>query len=188
MATYSSSVPPVIRLYQAFFQRLPDESGLAYWTGRLRAGRPLADAATAFAGSGDFARDYGSLTNAQFVDLVYQHVLGRPGDASGRAYWVKQLDDGSTRGKVMASFSESSEFTTDQREAVDIVGVYHALLKVVPSTIVVAYEKTQFQGGGSLGALADRLLGSIAYLHTFGIDPPCCNGPQRSTSPGLHRL
>jgi hypothetical protein len=99
------------RLYTAYFSRLPDLKGLAYWVGKLQTGTPLRTVSSSFAASSEFKRTYGSLNNDAFVDLIYRNVLGRPGDASGRAYWIGQLNaNRQTRGGVMIGFSESNEF------------------------------------------------------------------------------
>lgn len=100
----------VTRLYRAFFLRNPDAEGLAYWSGQVRAGVPLASVAGAFAGSTEFQNRYGSLGNAQFVNLVYTNVLGRSPDGGGAAYWTGLLNAGMDRGSVMVGFSESKEF------------------------------------------------------------------------------
>ena len=98
------------RLYLAYFLRQPDASGLAYWFGVSKAGKRLPWISSAFAGSSEFINRYGALDSGGFVDLIYENVLGRAADASGRAYWVNVLDSGTTRGAVMIGFSESSEF------------------------------------------------------------------------------
>ena len=63
------------------------------------------------ASSSEFIDRYGSLSNSQYVDLVYQNVLGRAPDSSGRKHWVDGLTAGrNSRGGVMIGFSESPEF------------------------------------------------------------------------------
>ena len=101
----------VYRLYRAYFLREPSAAELTYWADRYANGNAtLASISDFFARSNEFKNRYGSLTNAQFVDLVYQNVLGRPADAAGRAHWIAQLDKGQSRGSVMIGFSESGEF------------------------------------------------------------------------------
>lgn len=107
---------PVARLYTAVFNRLPDPSGLEYWIKKRRAGATLNEVAAAMTASGEFTNTYGNLSNGQFVDLVYQNVLKRPPDSSGRSYWVNKLNSGFKRSAMMAQFSESNEFTTKSRQ------------------------------------------------------------------------
>ncbi len=100
----------VVRLYQAYFLRNPDQGGYLFWRRSLLNGIGLADISDFFAQSPEFIGRYGNLTEDQFIDQIYNNVLGRPADAEGRAYWIGQLAAGATRGQVMLSFSESNEF------------------------------------------------------------------------------
>jgi hypothetical protein len=104
----------IARLYAAYFGRDPDTAGFDFWKARIAAGDWTNDnAATFFSQSDEFVAAYGAnLTNEQFIDLVYQNVLGRAGDAEGRAFWLGKLDSGSSRGTVMLQFSDSAEFRT----------------------------------------------------------------------------
>ena len=63
---------------------------------------------------------YGSLSNAQFVTLLYANVLGRAPDQGGLDFWVSSLQGGALRERVVLSFSESAEFI--QKTAQMLVG------------------------------------------------------------------
>lgn len=95
------------RLYFAYFRREPDQPGLDYW---IDTGAPLAEISQLFAESDEFKMRYGTLTDAEFVDLIYLNILGRPGDAAGVAFWKQKLAAGDTRGAIMLGFSDSVEF------------------------------------------------------------------------------
>jgi len=97
-------------LYVAFFNRVPEADGLAYWIGQTAAGRPLADSADAFYGAAllyPAQTGYSaSMGSAAFVDLVYRNVLGRTAgaDAEGLAYWTNALDSGAAgRGSLVTN-------------------------------------------------------------------------------------
>ena len=122
-------VDPVTRLYSAYFLRIPDRGGLVYWIGKHRRGTRLGTISQSFAGSNEFKRRYGSLSNAQFVELIYRNLFGRTPDPSGLAYWTTQLDrNRKDRGAVMAGFSESNEYKRNQATKVDVsVGVIFML-------------------------------------------------------------
>lgn len=101
------------RIYQAAFDRTPDASGLSYWVKSLDEGRGgLEWLAASFIGSGEFQDKYGtpaSVTNEQFVGLLYANVLHRAPDAGGFSHWGGQLDAGVSRATILAHFSESPE-------------------------------------------------------------------------------
>lgn len=131
----TTSEARLVRLYHAYFRRAPDPSGLAYWTRQLAAGRGLVVVAQNFATSSEFQRTYGSLGNDAFVDLVYANVLGRAPDAGGRAFWLTRLDTKVTsRGALMATFSESSENTRTKEPAVMVWRAIRAMRQASPTT------------------------------------------------------
>jgi hypothetical protein len=107
----SGNAGQAYRLYQAAFNRSPDQAGLSYWIGTLDHGASLKDVADAFSKSAEFASLYGSNpTNADLVNSFYQNVLHRPGDAGGYAYWLDILNrHAATPAEVLTSFSESPE-------------------------------------------------------------------------------
>lgn len=121
---------PMVRLYKAYYKRWPDQSGYDYWIRKMQNGASLASVSDYFAQSSEFKRTYGALSNQQFVALVYNNVLGRPGDQAGMDYWLRRLDQKKiSRGGLMAQFSESSEFKRKYGLDCDLVGVTLRMLR-----------------------------------------------------------
>lgn len=131
-----NNVDPVTRLYRAYFLRIPDKGGLEYWIRQRRVnGKKLNAISDNFAASSEFKTKYGSLSNQAYVELVYQNVLGRAGDASGISYWTGKLNNKTaSRGSVMTGFSESSEYKRKQVAEVDVSVLYILNLKRSPTT------------------------------------------------------
>ena len=102
----------ITRLYNAYFGRTPDEAGLNYWLRAMVQGNNLEDVSGFFATSEEFGVRYGSVTDDEFVSLLYRNVLGREADMAGLDYWRNTLNKGVTRGQLMAFFSESPEYVT----------------------------------------------------------------------------
>ncbi|MGZ8320417.1 MAG: DUF4214 domain-containing protein [Telluria sp.] len=99
------------RLYQAAFNRVPDEAGLGFWIGQMDKGLSLQDVAAAFVGAPEFERLVGpDPDNRALVDNFYHNVLHRYPDAGGYAYWLGILDSGAaTPAQLLVAFSESPE-------------------------------------------------------------------------------
>lgn len=99
------------RLYQAAFDRTPDQGGLGYWIGQMGQGQTLASVAQAFVVSPEFRGLYGAAaTDTAIVTALYANVLDRAPDAAGLAYWVGALErDAITTADLLISFSESAE-------------------------------------------------------------------------------
>ncbi len=79
----------MFRLYNAAFKRFPDAEGLEYWISKNSSGenskRVIAES---FLISEEFKSLYGeSVTNQQFVETLYNNILGRLPDQSGLDYW-----------------------------------------------------------------------------------------------------
>jgi Ca2+-binding RTX toxin-like protein len=98
------------RLFDTVFDRLPDENGLVTWRASMAGGATLLDVATAFLASAEGQARYGGLSNAQFVEAVYQAALNRAADAGGLAAYTAGLNAGTiTRAQMLAEVSESAE-------------------------------------------------------------------------------
>jgi hypothetical protein len=147
---WDRDVAPVARLYTAYFGRLPDQAGLAHWVARRRAGQPLDTASSAFARTPEFQARYGSLADGAFVDQLYRNVFGRAPDAAGLAHWTGRLAAGTTRGRVVTSFSESAEGRRLLAPMVLTSMVWTALTGTTPSAAEARPAVDWLAGGGAL--------------------------------------
>lgn len=103
-------------LFKQVFNRNIDPSGRNYWSMKLLTiTRPEMLARTT--GSAEFYRKTGG-TIPQFVDAAYVAALGRPSDPLGRAFWIKQLQNGRHVESVARSLVKSNEYRrTEHRNA-----------------------------------------------------------------------
>ncbi|MBR7801811.1 DUF4214 domain-containing protein, partial [Undibacterium fentianense] len=85
--------------------RAPDYSGLQYWLSEMEHGKTMTDIARAFAGHSRFLSDYASLSNQQFVEVMYKEGLGNQGDSTGIAYWTGKINQGQSRPDMLAEFA-----------------------------------------------------------------------------------
>jgi hypothetical protein len=101
----------VYRLYQAAFDRKPDDGGVGYWLRQKDAGVSLTDIAQGFMQSAEFAKLYGAHpSDEQFVTNLYANVLHRAPDQAGHDYWMALLGQhGDARADMLTAFSESAE-------------------------------------------------------------------------------
>ena len=120
-------------LYRAALDRDLDASGRDYWTGALEDGTSLIHIADALINSPEFVTRFGQLEEVgqtQFVEMLYQNVLGREGDAGGIAYWTAEMAQGASYSQVLLAFSQSQEnvaaFTNDLIGEVGITAVSEA--------------------------------------------------------------
>jgi hypothetical protein len=155
----------LVRLYLAYFKRPPDPDGFAYWKRQLDNGKGLINAAKKFAESSEFTTKYGSVSNANFVELVYQNVLGRSSDAAGKTFWLTRLDNKTkNRGDVMINFSESSENVTKKTNHVQVFRIYRGMMQKFPNkTVYEQYLNPVLNNGKTLADAAKAVRLSAAY-------------------------
>ena len=143
-AAPAADVTRLSELYVAFFNRIPDADGLSYWIGQKVAGQSINQIADSFYNAGvQFSSLTGftaTMSNADFVNVIYRNVLGRKdgADAGGLAYWTGKLADGSaTRGALVSTILDSAH---------------------------------TYKGDATYGYVADLLDNKILVAKTFAID------------------
>jgi len=101
----------VFRLYNAAFARLPDANGLENWiNGNKSGGQTYASSALEFSKSQEFKNRYGSnVSDTQYINTLYNNVLGRTPDPGGLSHYQGLLASGKDRGSLLLDFSESPE-------------------------------------------------------------------------------
>lgn len=185
----------IVRLYSAYFLRAPDRGGFDFWQAEFEAGRwDLPSMSTFFSQSPEFVERYGSLSDAEFIDLIYQNIFGRPADAGGRDFWLGRMqNEGMNRGTVMLNFSESPEYVTQSATSPSPAGDFNwypggtqftcgfgdaeyatkpglpyldvVLVNFGEDPIVVTYEVFQ---GGQWNQVQESTLRSGGILQAFG--------------------
>jgi hypothetical protein len=164
---FQSGVPSVVRLYLGFFKRIPDSAGLKGWVTAVRAGAPLGSVASAFAQSAEFQQTYGALTNAQFVTLVYQNVLGRAPDIAGYNGWLELLQGGMSRGDMMVGFTESTEYQLNTSSNVFVIMMYEGMLRRAAEQAGYDYWVSYVNSGKDALDLTRGFLNSSEYRNRF---------------------
>jgi len=79
----SQSDAEVARLYYGVLDRPPDASGLAFWENAISQGTSPTTIATDLINSPESTTKFGSPSDAQFVNALYEGALGRPADPLG---------------------------------------------------------------------------------------------------------
>ncbi len=109
---YRSADADMLRLYRAFLNRDPDVAGSKYWIDTARLGANPDDMSWGFARSAEFQAKYGELSNEAFLAVLYQNMLGRPGEPAGVAYWLGEMENGLTQSGVVRWIVANDEFIT----------------------------------------------------------------------------
>ena len=100
----------VARLYNVCLDREPDTEGSNYWMNALVS--KTVDGSRIARGF-VFSREFKNhnYCNACYVEHLYKAFMGRDSDPEGKAYWIKQLENGKSREAVFNGFALSREFS-----------------------------------------------------------------------------
>jgi sugar lactone lactonase YvrE len=165
---FSSAGLYVIKLYSAVLKRDPDFAGWKYWFDTMHSGLPPTTVLNSFINSPEFQQLYGSVTNANFVNLVYQNVLGRQPDTAGYAYWLKLIDDGSiTRAVLMDDFVRSPEYDNSVRARAYANLLYMGFLRRAADPAGLTFWTSVLNDPAALPEAIRGFILSPEYLNRF---------------------
>jgi hypothetical protein len=112
----------VYALYRSALGRTPDEDGLVFWNG-VAQDPAVTDEMLAqeFVDSPEFASLFaGEVSDAQFVDRLYNVVLGREEDQDGFDFWLGVIETGDySRAEMLNFFVNSPEYFSNFAEDID---------------------------------------------------------------------
>jgi hypothetical protein len=103
------------RLYQAAFARVPDMPGVAYHMNDMESnGLSVVQIARNFIASPEFKTQYGeNPTEDEYINLLYQNVLGRTPGQFEIDYYKERFESGTTDwNTTLVFFAESPENVT----------------------------------------------------------------------------
>lgn len=98
----------------------------------------------------------------EFVETLYERILGRTYDVTGRDYWVDQLmNHGATGADVVRGIIGSEEFNPGELTEEEIVlELYRDMYNRIPSEGEVANWTSAIKGGASSEAVLNYFLSS----------------------------
>jgi 2',3'-cyclic-nucleotide 2'-phosphodiesterase (5'-nucleotidase family) len=163
----------VTRIYLGLFGRGPSAADLDYWVAQMAAGRSINSVASFFARSSEFVELYGDTTDEEFVELVYENVLGRAASADDLEYWLGELDRGVPRYRMFLLFSEAPEYRNATAPHLKVIDLYLSMLDRTPT----GAELTEIADGLATGELTitdliTDLLHSEEYATRVNPPPP----------------
>ena len=108
-----------------------------------------------------------------YVELAYETILKRSGDAEGIANWVAALSAGASAGEIIDEFFRSEEYRAFGRTSAETVTLcYEAMLSRAPDEEGLAAWTALLDDGYSTTKLVAGFVGSeefIALCENYGI-------------------
>lgn len=99
----------ITQLYVGYFGRAADRDGFDFWLAQANAGGAIVDIANSFAASSEYASIYGGLNDEELLVKIYDNLFGRLPDAEGRDYWLAQLHNGVSPGRLIVDIMSGAQ-------------------------------------------------------------------------------
>lgn len=118
----ADKVKSIIELYLAFFNRVPEADGLAYWISESKRGMSIEDMSENFYSAAlrypNLTGFTSSMSTTDFVRMIYKNVLGRDGVTAPSneevEYWATEIRNGNrSRGGVISVMLNSAHTFKD---------------------------------------------------------------------------
>ena len=143
-------------LYARLLDRHSDPGGLNYWRDYLVRGNSLQNAINGFCNSAEYKSKH-SVPN-QFVESLYNKLLGRHSDAGGFQYWVNKINSGTNTVDIINGFLRSREYALQR-----MTEFYQKFLGRQPDSGGLDYWANKVQNAISLQEIAKGFLTSAEY-------------------------
>lgn len=157
----------MLRLYLGGYGSMPNAQTYAYEAWRLRTGRITSqELASAIVASPKF-HDGAALSDDEFVDRVYQRVLGRTPADSARQWWVDALRGGLGRGGVMLRIADSNEARWVRYAPVKVGEIWGLLLRRPPSAADLDVWVGRMWSGTSVRSVVAMVFRSGEYTRRW---------------------
>ena len=111
----------IARLYDGILDRNADSTGLQFWWGQHDAGTSLSSIANSLISSPEFTAAHASISNTDFVGLLYENLLGRTGSAPELAAYTAKIDAGLTRADIAVQIAQAGEAQIHNADTIHLV-------------------------------------------------------------------
>ena len=147
----------ITQAYQRFLNRVPEQSGLAYWVLQMQQGLTDEHLEAGFAASPEFFQVNGG-TYDGLVTGMYEDLLLRKPEQAGLSYWVGKLQGGASVSAVAFGFTASPE-----RESLRITDDYTFYLDRKPDQKGLNFWLNAFLNGATNEDLVAGFVSSPEY-------------------------
>ncbi len=175
-----SQTAAITALYRSLLGRDPEAEGLAFWRAAMANGASVGELAAAIANSTEYRdRVVTQQGNSDMVTKLYDVLLDRLPDTSGKAFWENRLNEGASLGAVIEGMRGGLEYQGRGGSTDVLTEVYQILLNRLPDQPGLEYWQGRMNQGASLDAIIEGIRGGTEYrgLHPAagGMNPASMN-------------
>ena len=149
----------VYRSFHVAYQRRPDLTEIRAWLKRYDAGADTETIVGELLASPEWTNTHGSLTDAEFVEVLYRNARGRAPSARVRNYWIRQLENDRPRASMAAYFVDSYGLKNQTWHALEVTQAFRAGLDRLPTDAEYDQWIAYLDNGGLLSEVVDAIRG-----------------------------
>jgi len=154
-----NSAGSVYRSFHVAYQRRPDLTEIRAWLKRYEAGADTETIVGELLAGSEWTNSHGTLSDAEFIEVLYRNARGRSPSAGVRGYWARQLTEGRTRGSMAAYFVDSYGLKNDTWHALEVTQAFRAGLDRLPTDAEYQQWVAHLDDGGLLPDVVDAIRG-----------------------------
>ncbi len=149
----------VYRSFHVAYQRRPDLTEIRAWLKRYEAGADTETIVGELLAGSEWTSKHGTLTDAEFINVLYRNARGRAPSARVHDYWAGQLAEGRSRASMAAYFVDSYQLKNNTWHALEVTQAYRAGLDRLPTD--EEYDKwiAHLDKGGLIPDIVDSIRG-----------------------------
>ena len=138
----------IVRSYRVSLDRLPTINELRQWEQVYRDGGSLEEITEALISSQPFADAHGTLTDEDFVRVIYRNAIDREPSAERLADWVELFAEGSPRSALTAYWADSYAVKDSTWHGLEVVQAFRAAADRMPTDDEYGRWVSHLDGGG----------------------------------------
>jgi len=172
----ADQISTVQEFYISYYGRPGDPAGVQYWAERFDLSDNLDDVLAAFGASDEYTNNFGSLSNTELVENLYQQTFGRAADAEGLAFYVDLLDtEEATLGSIAKQIVDGAtgDDVTILANKVTVAQTYTDAVTSLDST----YDADDIADAQAILAAVDATVASVTAGNTAATDEVTDNVP-----------
>lgn len=123
----------VVRSFRVSLGRLPTINEIRAWEDAYEADTTLDDLNQTLISSQAFADANGDLSDAEFVQVIYENAIGRGPTERRMADWLEAFEDGATRSSLPTYFADSYTVKDSTWHGLEVIQAFRAGLDRMPT-------------------------------------------------------
>ena len=152
-----NSAGSVYRSFHVAYQRRPDLTEIRAWIKRYETGADTETIVGELFASAEWTNTHGTLTDTEFIEVVYLNARGRPPTEGVRDYWIRQLANGRARASMAAYFVDSYGLKNDTWHELEVTQAFRAALDRLPTDAEYDQWVAHLDNGGLIPDIVDAI-------------------------------